>query len=144
LKGFAISLVLGDVQSGSSEVLTPGAEKALADMKGFLPYKTYRTLDTAYQIGLNGPHLQLKGVDGQKHEFFMRSTVVSPTVIKVDLLRLWDVPGVDSRNSSSGPNVLIDTSFKLDLGETVVVGTSRLDGGRALLVVLTAVEDKKR
>ena len=35
---------------------------------------------------------------------------------------------------------LIDTSFNMDIGETVVVGTSRLGGGdRAIIALLTAV-----
>jgi hypothetical protein len=35
---------------------------------------------------------------------------------------------------------IIDTTFTMDVGETVVVGTSRLKGGsRALIALLTAV-----
>ena len=35
---------------------------------------------------------------------------------------------------------IIDTSFTMDVGETVVVGTSRLAGGdKALIALLTAV-----
>jgi hypothetical protein len=42
--------------------------------------------------------------------------------------------------SGSQPRSLIDTSFTMDVGETVVVGTSRLRGGnRALIALLTAV-----
>jgi len=35
---------------------------------------------------------------------------------------------------------IIDTTFSMDVGETVVVGTSRLGGGdRAIIALLTAV-----
>jgi hypothetical protein len=34
---------------------------------------------------------------------------------------------------------VIDTSFSMDIGETIVVGTSRLQGDTALIVLLTAV-----
>ncbi|HYG62047.1 MAG TPA: hypothetical protein VEL74_05670, partial [Thermoanaerobaculia bacterium] len=38
------------------------------------------------------------------------------------------------------PRRLIQTSFGLEVGETIVVGTSRLDGGeQGLVVLLTAV-----
>jgi hypothetical protein len=37
------------------------------------------------------------------------------------------------------PDAVIDTSFNMDIGETVVVGTSRLQGDKALIVLLTAV-----
>ena len=41
---------------------------------------------------------------------------------------------------ASGAATLIDTSFTMSLGETVVVGTSRMRGGsKALIVLLTAV-----
>jgi hypothetical protein len=34
----------------------------------------------------------------------------------------------------------VDTNFKIAPGETVVVGTSRLDGGKALILLVTAVK----
>jgi hypothetical protein len=43
----------------------------------------------------------------------------------------------DARSTSGG--ALIETSFTMSLGETVVVGTSRMRGGnKALIVLLTA------
>jgi hypothetical protein len=45
----------------------------------------------------------------------------------------------------SGSRAVIDTSFTMDVGETVVVGTSRLKGnGKALIALLTAVPPKGR
>jgi hypothetical protein len=48
-----------------------------------------------------------------------------------------------SRNSQERPRTvspIIDTSFTMDVGETVVVGTSRQKGGsKALIALLTAV-----
>ena len=43
------------------------------------------------------------------------------------------------RQVCPGPGAVIDTSFTMDYGETVVVGTSRLQGSKALIVLLTAV-----
>jgi hypothetical protein len=39
----------------------------------------------------------------------------------------------------SSDRAIIDTSFTMDIGETVVVGTSRLKGDKALIALLTAV-----
>jgi hypothetical protein len=40
---------------------------------------------------------------------------------------------------------MIDTSFTMDVGETVVVGTSRLRGGsQALITMLTAVPPRPK
>ena len=38
-----------------------------------------------------------------------------------------------------GAHAVIDTSFAMDVGETVVVGTSRVAGDKALIALLTAV-----
>ena len=46
------------------------------------------------------------------------------------------------RAQTSAGRAIIDTSFTMDLGETVVVGTSRLQGDKALIVLLTAVPRK--
>src|SRR5215471_19209012 len=93
LRGFIVTLALGEVEGGKTAgTFTAAATKALADLKDFLPYKSYRLLDTVWTLGLNGPHQFLRGADGEKHEFFMRSTLVSATDVKVDTLRLWDVP----------------------------------------------------
>jgi len=43
-----------------------------------------------------------------------------------------------TRASETKPS-LIDTSFRMDVGETVVVGTSRLQGDKALIVLVSAV-----
>jgi hypothetical protein len=65
----------------------------------------------------------------------MHSTQLSPTLISVDMMKLWDVPPEDRQKRVA---VLIHTTFQIDVGETVVVGTSRLDGARALILLVTA------
>jgi hypothetical protein len=48
--------------------------------------------------------------------------------------------GVRSTSAPVARSSIIDTNFTMDVGETVVVGTSRLKGGsRALIALLTAV-----
>jgi hypothetical protein len=47
---------------------------------------------------------------------------------------------VSTTTSYGSRNTIIDTNFTMDVGETVVVGTSRLKGGsKALIALLTAV-----
>ena len=51
--------------------------------------------------------------------------------------------GVSEKKSPAAraSRAMIDTSFTMDVGETVVVGTSRLAGGdKALIALLTAVQ----
>jgi hypothetical protein len=45
--------------------------------------------------------------------------------------------------TAAGRRAIIDTSFTMDIGETVVVGTSRLKGDNALIALLTAVAPTK-
>ncbi len=40
---------------------------------------------------------------------------------------------------ASGKGAVIDSTFSMDVGETVVIGTSSLKGNKALIAVLTAV-----
>jgi hypothetical protein len=144
LRGFIVTLALGEVEPGKTAgAFTPAATKALADLKDFLPYRSYRLLDTVWMLGLNGPHQFLRGADGEKHEFDMRSTLLSATDVKVDTLRLWDVSALPKGPIVAGtplpaPPLLIDTDLKLTVGETVVVGTSRLDSTRGLILLVTA------
>jgi hypothetical protein len=143
LRRYVVTLALGDTDSSywsklkPTQTFTPAATRALADLKDFLPYKAYVPLDTVYLIGLNGPHQQLRGVFPQQHEFYMRGVRLSATATKIEMLRLWAAPVAESKGS---PGLLIDTSFTIEMGETVVVGTSRLDGNRALILLVTAVK----
>jgi hypothetical protein len=58
---------------------------------------------------------------------------------RAEAMRLGDL----SRRSLEGHPVLIDTSFTMDTGETVVVGTSRLKGDKALIALLTASPQRR-
>ena len=53
--------------------------------------------------------------------------------------RLADTLSAMSGHGSSASRGLIDSSFTMDVGETVVVGTSRLGGDKALIALVTAV-----
>ena len=144
-RDFGVTLVLGDTQAGPSGTLTPGAAKALSDLKDFLPYKTYRALDTLWTGGSDLAHPSMHGLGDQEYDFYMHSTVVSATVTKVDMLRLWDATArhkaEDERKAlMASMSALIDTSFSIEAGETVVVGTSRLKGSEALILLVTAVQ----
>jgi hypothetical protein len=233
-QGFSIVLLLGDMQGPSTqEELPPAAARALADMKDFLPYKSYRLLDTQWTLccsGSSAAMTRLRGVEDQEYElelkgaadpagylnvrFFLREpadalsqaladkqakltelekralTDQHPVMReiqreiftlereRVDLeaklataqkqfevgvkdktelprleAQLVAVRGrirdlqKDLKNTPSpkaGGRTVIDTSFRMEVGETVVVGTSRLRGGsRALIALLTAVPKPK-
>ena len=199
LQGFSIVLVLGDVQDGTSDSVPPAARAALGDLKDFLPYRSYRLLDTAWLLASSTTReavtSRLRGPDEQDYTVVLdRGTGLTPTSLqmrfamseagdrvedaahrdaqlKAELLQLaashaalesqmrkTSDPGEQAalrqrigevemavetrrRQASYAPGgaTLIDTSFMMSLGETVVVGTSRMRGGnKALIVLLTA------
>src|SRR5262245_22312173 len=211
-QGFSVVLVLGEMQgTGAPETVPPAARKALADMKDFLPYKTYRLLDTQWTLccGRSAIVTRLRGDEQDYYDlelepnrtdtsgkwsvrFTLRNALagigaaaVQPgaentrmtqlTAKRAELERqLRDLKQryndnhpevqkvraelaevqreqaqVDStrRRAGIGPpefrRTVIDTSFNMDIGETVVVGTSRLRGDKALIALLTAVASTK-
>jgi hypothetical protein len=215
-QAFSVVLVLGDVQTATAADNVPAAaRKALADMKDFLPYKSYRLLDTQWTLccGREPSSSRLKGADDQEYQLQLSTSMVGdgrvnvrfylaepmqaltrttgqssdasaeerariaeieqqiarlraqlnanaarPTPNREEQARLtsqiealqkqvvesrggfgsWKLAPRQSMRSSP----LIDTSFRMDVGETVVVGTSRTRGDKALIALLTAVPPK--
>jgi hypothetical protein len=209
-QGFSVVLVLGELQgAAASDNVPAAARKALADMKDFLPYKSYKLLDTQWTLccGRSGIVTRLRGPEEQDYDleldpspsetsgkwnvrFTLRGDPVGGTrneavdrnasiasqraELEAKLRTLKERysethPEVQALKkqlndlqleqehiradeaakryrvmaSAARPRAMIDTSFTMDIGETVVVGTSRLKGDRALIALLTAVPTTK-
>jgi hypothetical protein len=243
-QGFSVVLVLGDIQGAATpDDVPPAARKALADMRDFLPFKSYRLLDASWvmccgqqrmgsgdarpsgQNSVGSPQMLsqvLRGPEEQEYELklmtsrtdngrvFVRfslfgagapqevmvestaamsrttnrkiadlrdqATLLEKQIqevkrkvdvgtsagteipkLEVDLRRVnreiedLTVRLAEQRAGRAGARAsaatapqarssIIDTSFTMDVGETVVVGTSRLKGGtKAIIALLTAV-----
>src|SRR5262245_50473946 len=82
LQGFSLVLVLGDLYGGAAapDNIPAAARAALADLKDFLPYKSYRLLDTAWILGsttqLFRATSRLRGVEEQTYEIALTSNPV--------------------------------------------------------------------
>ena len=108
-RGFNVVLLLGDMQGADAQDSIPvAARKALSDMKDFLPYKSYRLLDTQWIIGgTSGPALtRLRGADEQEYELELRaSPLLTPGTAALDpraisvrfVLRDGDVAGAATK-----------------------------------------------
>ncbi len=222
-QGFSVVLVLGDIAASTAvDDVPPAARKALADMKEFLPYKSYKLLDAAWLLccGSSSGEVtnRMRGPEDQEYElklsafsqlilrdgagtapppgdgprvsvhFSLRdleepshgsTPAVADTAatneareaekLKDQIAKLeQELAGArrasktsdvqrltgeisyvrsrlsrvqETRTSGRRPaRAMIDTNFTMDVGETVVVGTSRLKGGsKALIALLTAV-----
>jgi hypothetical protein len=195
-RGFSVVLLLGETQSaGGGDGLppAPALRKALSDVKDFLPYKSYRVLDTQW---LRGGSTRMKGPDDQEYDVNLVADEIMPNPFhpKEGMLnvifhlqevgaaansseefgRMIQVVDMEKQRASiqrqinegaPGPMVpelmarkaqlekqirmakarkLIDSRFEMALGETVVVGTSKIGGGdKGLVVLLTSVAGGK-
>jgi hypothetical protein len=235
LQGFSVVLVIGELQgTQATDDVPAAARKALADMREFLPYKSYRLMDAGWLMccGERSPSserrssetpsarsvstLALRGPDEHEYELHLTAsrtdnarvfvqfnllgtpppsadTVnartnqrriadledksellqkqiadakrrveagVAPAgaeILKMELelrsnqrtiaeLRERVAEGLAARGGARGSSersmrtAVIDTSFTMDVGETVVVGASRPRGAtKALIALVTAV-----
>ncbi len=143
LGGFHVVLLLADTKPGPApENMTPAVLKALKDVQDLLPFKSFQLLDAALVRGAQGT-TRVSGPMKAMYalSIFGRSDLRALTVS----LRLTS-PG--SRVVTSGGGIresrpaILNTSFRMSVGETLVAGTSRLAGSeQALVVVLTALPE---
>ena len=238
-RGFNVVLLVGDMQdAGGQDTVPVAARKALADMKDFLPYKSYRLMDTQWVLGSNSGAnpaiIRLRGWEDQEYELELRAsqsfqpgpTGLNQSGISVRFLLRDSGDGSGGGDSGRTPlhpkelakadtatldisreifqlererddlqlrvskgreqvqigtadpgevkrlevqltavtrriselkqsvskdaakaagRAVIDTSFRMDDGETVVVGTSKVKGGgKALIALLTATTDRPK
>jgi hypothetical protein len=220
VRGFSVTLVLGEMQGAATpDNLPPGAKKALDDMRSFLPYKSFRLLDTQWilccatggfaDLEATAVAGRLRGVDEQEYQFSVTILNMSgpqlsvrflmnpagSSLKKISPLTLPDRalgPAVSESRGleramienrliemrrevraiqeqaarqklapeaaaaskaqveqlerqlseltpvAAGKGAVIDSTFSMDIGETVVIGTSSLKGEKALIALLTA------
>lgn len=193
IHGFSVALVLGDLQGASTADNLPlGAKKALADLRDFVPYKSYRLLDVQFirccasKGGTPPISGRLRGLDEQQYSFVIdyglwgsklsirfslreessgrkigaRQAEVNSLVAELEEKRKkglnsnhpavkeleqqiarHQMQEIDEQKglSQSLKSSVIDSTFSMDVGETVVIGTSSLKGDKALIALLTAV-----
>lgn len=145
---FQVSLLLAERNGDRGlEHLTESARRALADARSFLPYTGYHSLGTGVvrtdhraTAILDGP----ASADYRCQISFVNSVTLEGRRLLVRRFTLDRLPsglvGSEPAETKAGLEVL-NTSFGMRPGETVIVGTSKLEGAdRALVVLLTAKE----
>lgn len=147
--------------NGAPTDLPAGAQKALQDLRDFLPYKSYELLGTAWFQANQGDGVQgqLSGRGDQSFDYqlrFERAGIDEQKGLSVTL-RLDrglatprpSPPAAAREEGQPAPappapreERVIATSLGLGVGETVVVGTSQIEGtSDALVVLLSAIPD---
>jgi hypothetical protein len=220
MRGFSVALVLGDLGGTSTpDNLPAGAKKALSDMRDFLPYKSYRLLDTHWVLCCSSSASatvagRLRGVEEEEYAFNIDVRPASDWTelavrfnlrdsaahyadaltavasgeserrqVEVKRQRLAELKrqreDLEKREAAARERVgdkhpdvvalhaqmeaiqhqlaegeteraaraltrvgaarqILDSTFSMKVGETVVIGTSRLKGDKALIALLTA------
>ena len=127
-------MVLLEASSEASGVpdVSAGARAALDDLRGLLPFKGYRLIDSALVRSSN--HTEMSLGEGYDITFEFRVGPSREKALEVERFSMY------SRNLEGHP-ALMQTSFSAGIGETVVVGTSTPQDKRgAVVVLMTAVE----
>jgi hypothetical protein len=143
---FQILLLAATTKAGVAGPEIPAnAGKALADLKKILPFKSYQLVDASWLSATEGEPAQGRMAGGGtayevKLRFQPAGEPGAPSLF-MDHFQLAQEIVV---NTKDGPHYdhrhLIETTFSLKEGETMVVGTSKADGtDGALVVLLTAV-----
>ncbi len=153
----SLALVVAGNESagGGVQPLSAPVAKAIGDIKDFLPYKSYEVHDTVVlrTASLNPARFDLQGPDGRYVARFLYR-IGEDNRLRFDqfeMARLGsDVPATAPQPTPEGrqpetpwpspTRQVLSTSFSVEVGETIVVGTSRLNHtGKALVVVLTVL-----
>lgn len=152
--------LLAASKTGLNELddMPANTKKAIEDVRQFLPFKSYRLLDTALVRTDRGARTTLTGPDDREFRAafsFNSQHVVAQRAEKADQLLVQHFelvekielsPALLAGGGDKGAPVspaskqVLSSSFAAELGQTVVVGTSRLNGGEeALMVLFTAL-----
>jgi hypothetical protein len=141
-----IVLAATDTASTPSD-LPQGAQRAVEDIIDFLPYAGFRVLDSGWLKTVREGQTSLTGPTGFEVELRFRGDSRSNEQLLVERFSMTArVPFQNSEGQRGYRHeMILHTSFSMDVGETVVVGTSKLNGGEeptALVILLTALEEE--
>jgi hypothetical protein len=146
---FHVALLVADSEPAKSapQDLPKGVQKAIADIRDFLPFKSYRIIDSALarmngrgKVLLNGPNGERYTASLDYHELDTKGSFLVDqfALAKPEEARPNAQP-LPPGHAPRAPEQPLVSSFRIARGESVVVGSSSLGAGKALIIVLTAM-----
>jgi len=140
---FRVTLLRAHSTAGPAPVLPEGERRALADLQKLFPYKGYVIIDSGSIRSSTEAQIKIGGEPGYVAQMKIRHNRGSMGPgLEIERFQLLRLPSTGAgRTGDEAPRAieLIMSSFTMDIGETVVVGTSRPDPlDEALIVLLTA------
>lgn len=156
-QAFQLTLLLADDQpEPEGSALSKSNSQALRELREILPFRGYHLLDMAWVRATQSAKVRLGGPRGFPIEVEMDFHRLGGSAGKKLFIRRFilrqDLTAVQAHSPAHAEHQqveetatftadpLLTTSFGVDRGETVVVGTSKLPGtGQAIVLLLTAV-----
>jgi hypothetical protein len=136
-------ILLAAARTGTTSGDLPAhAARALEDLEGFLPFSSYRLLDTGWIMTSGHASVTLGDAGSFDAKLsFMGDPTAGKLLVEHFVLSHRDFDRVEGHVIYSDERLILSSSFGIDVGETVVVGSSKLDGGdEAVVVLLTALK----
>jgi len=142
---FQVHLLRAKMDEQKMPVLPDDAVQALTDLMQLLPYKGFELVESGLMRTSGEAALFLGTVRRYQVRLIFKGDPESGKPLQIEFSLMADmlIPdparGDDAGKVGGGTVRLIATTFGMSVGETVVVGTSKLNGGsEALVVLLTA------
>ena len=147
---FHVALLVADSEPAKAapQDLPKGVQKAIADIRDFLPFKSYRIIDSALARMNGRGKVLLSGPNGERYTASLdyHELMGAPGSFLVDQFALTKHEQAKPKaqplppgHAPLPPEQPLVSSFRIARGESVVVGSSSLGAGKALIIVLTAM-----
>jgi hypothetical protein len=143
---FQVHLLRASATANSMPQLPIEAVHALEDLQQLLPYKGFTLVDSGLMRTSGRAQLFLGSERRYQAELDFEGDPVSgkPLQIEFGLQAEQIMKGDEGQDVVTGRVRLLGTTFSMNVGETVVVGTSKLNGGSEALVVLLSAGKSRR
>lgn len=149
-----VVLVASPQGTDSLADLPANTRTAVEDVRSFLPFRSYRAVDTALVRTAKVARTVMKGADDAEYQVSFsigprpaplppgagrpeesaRAAAASVIDVRFEVLGL-----AATKERPTEADIVMTTSFSAEPGKTVVVGSSRLGGGDALVFLFTAL-----
>jgi len=140
---FHVHLFSADNGAATAEPIPEALQPVLKDLAGFLPFRSFRLVSTGLVRTSSVGRIDLGGDPEFMVDLRFAGDPAEGKPLQIEQFELSRRQMVAGEGGSMqvGSFDVLRTSFSMRVGETVVVGTSKLDGGdKALVVLLTAVK----
>jgi hypothetical protein len=140
---FHVHLFAADNAPAGAEPIPSALTPVLKDLAGFLPFRSFHLISTGMVRTSRDGRIDLGGDPPFVVDLRFAGDPSGGKPLQIEqfeLVRRQMVPAEGGAVTTANLDV-VRTSFSMNVGETVVVGTSKLNGGdKALVVLLTAAK----